>query len=133
MRAILILLLLAIIAGLVYYRRRQVGIETETRESAKQLTHKDSRYHAVSIRFPANACAAAKQMAGVRHMASEAPPLPLPGCTAARCECRYVHHDDRRSGKDRRSPFAAGGLAGSTGKFDMERRDGADRRRDAGD
>ena len=133
MRGILILLLLAVIVGLLFYRRRRAAIEAEARESAKKLTHKDSRYHAVSIRFPANACAAAKEMAGVRHLASEAPPLPLPGCTSARCDCRYVHHDDRRSGKDRRSPFAAGGMAGSTGKFDMERRGGTDRRRDGND
>lgn len=131
MRATLFLLLLAVVIGLLYYRRRQKALAAAALESARRLSHKDSRYHAVAIRFPANACAAAKAMAGVRHLAGEAPPLPLPGCTAARCECRFVHYDDRRSGKDRRSPFAAGGMAGGTGKFAVERRDGKDRRSDA--
>jgi hypothetical protein len=31
-----------------------------------------------------------------------APKLPLLGCMAAKCECRLMQHDDRRSGTDRR-------------------------------
>lgn len=128
MRGYVLLLLLLVVVGLIFYRRRQRARQALAAEAAPRLTGSDSRFHAVAIRFPANACAAAKQMAGVRHLAREAPPLPLPGCDVSRCECRYVHYDDRRSGKDRRSPFAPGGLAGATGKFNVERRDGKDRR-----
>ena len=62
---------------------------------------------------------------------SAAPRLPLPDCDAAECRCLFVHHDDRRSGKDRRSPFAPAGLAGGTGSFQKERRERSDRRKDA--
>ncbi len=31
--------------------------------------------------------------------------LPLRGCTQATCQCRYVHHKDRRSSSDRRNNF----------------------------
>ena len=53
-------------------------------------------YHAVSVQSPLNTCDAAKELAGKRFLAAEAPPLPLKGCKLATCTCRYVHHDDRR-------------------------------------
>ena len=54
-------------------------------------------WHAVSIVLQAGACAAARAIAGRRFLSSEHPPqLPLEGCTAATCTCRYAHHSDRR-------------------------------------
>ena len=86
-------------------------------------------FHAVSIKFEANACTAAKAMTGRRFLASAAPRLPLPDCDALECRCRFAHHDDRRSGKDRRSPFGARGYSPSgSGSFEKERRDGTGRR-----
>ncbi len=32
--------------------------------------------------------------------------LPLRDCGSATCQCRYVHHNDRRSVRDRRVNFA---------------------------
>lgn len=61
-------------------------------------------YRAVEVRFQKNACDAVKRMAGKRYLGREAPEIPLPGCDAASCACRYVHHEDRREG-DRRNPF----------------------------
>ncbi|TDG12907.1 hypothetical protein E2F43_15235 [Seongchinamella unica] len=59
-----------------------------------------SQYRAVSCSGP---CPAVRNLDGKRFLEREAPSLPLPGCTAARCDCVYVHHEDRRSGrKDRR-------------------------------
>ena len=55
--------------------------------------------------------------------------LPLNNCDAAKCSCRFVHHEDRRSGKDRRSPFGSGGMGAVTGRFEQERRQGGDRRK----
>ena len=89
-----------------------------------------SPYHAVSIRFPADACLAAKQTAGHRFLASEAPKLPLPACNSENCTCYFVHHKDRRSGKDRRSPFVASNILGSTGAFRYERRENDRRKSD---
>jgi hypothetical protein len=28
--------------------------------------------------------------------------LPVPTCDRAKCRCRYIHHEDRRTGEDRR-------------------------------
>jgi hypothetical protein len=50
---------------------------------------------------------------------------------SSNCECHFVHHNDRRAGKDRRSPFTSGGLAGATGKYAQERREGKERRDDS--
>lgn len=85
-------------------------------------------FHAVSIAFGKNACEAARDLAGHRLLSSAAPRLPLPDCDAPECSCRFVHHKDRRSGKDRRSPFGAAGFAGASGTFRQEQRSGRDRR-----
>ena len=127
----LVVVLLVVIAGLLYYRRRQAQQQIESAKRERRVASSDSRFHAVSIRFEANACAAAKALAGTRFLASEAPKRPLASGDSVSCQCRFVHHQDRRSGKDRRSPFAAGGIPGGTGKFDAERRAGNDRRHDA--
>jgi hypothetical protein len=75
----------------------------------------------------------ANEIAGRRFLASEAPNLPLPGCNATECDCHFIHHNDRRTGKDRRSPFTSGGIAAATGTFSGERRKGEDRRDDSDD
>lgn len=53
-------------------------------------------YHCVAIESPATACAAARQLKGQRFLASEAPSLPLSGCSSLNCTCVYAHFDDRR-------------------------------------
>jgi hypothetical protein len=59
-------------------------------------------YHAVSIATGVKACPHAKQIAGKRFLSSEAPSLPLDACDAAKCNCRYQHHPDRRTDEPRR-------------------------------
>ena len=60
----------------------------------------NSRYRAVSC---SGRCSAVKSLDNKRFLERDAPSFPLPGCTAARCDCVYLHHEDRRSGrKDRR-------------------------------
>ena len=58
----------------------------------------DSRTHwrSVAIIAPASACAAAQMCKGKRYLCREAPRLPLEGCDAARCDCKYRHFQDRR-------------------------------------
>ncbi len=108
--------------------RNKAGQETATASTAKT---EDTTYHAVSIKFEESACDAAREMSGRRFLASAAPRLPLPECGAMECRCRFVHHKDRRTGTDRRSPFAAAGFGGGTGSFEAERREKHDRRKDA--
>jgi hypothetical protein len=72
------------------------------------------RFHGVSIRCPAEHCAAAAALTDRRFLPEEAPSLPLPGCTEARCQCAYAHHKDRRAEDDRRTGWGTfGGFAPS--------------------
>ena len=133
MRTVLLLLVLGLLVAWYFYRQ---GLDKpEDRQDRRiPVGPKDtSKYHAVSIKPGAYACRAATELAGQRFLAAEAPNIPLPACNAAECSCRFVHHKDRRSGKDRRSPFTSGGLAATTGTFAGERRGGQDRREDADD
>lgn len=92
-------------------------------------TSATSRFHSVSIKVTGSACRAAKELSGQRFLSTEAPPLPLPDCTMEECNCRFVHHKDRRAGKDRRSPFSPAGFGGGTGSFEADKRQGKDRRK----
>jgi hypothetical protein len=59
------------------------------------------RWHAVAIVGTAEACAAAKACKDNRFLSVDAPRLPLAGCDARCCDCRYTHFDDRRRGARR--------------------------------
>ena len=127
------LLIIAVVLLLVWLVLRH---RRGSRDSSKEAPPTPSRpaetaYHAVSIKFGETACDAARAMSGRRFLSNAAPRLPLPDCDASECYCKFVHHSDRRSGKDRRSPFAAGGFGGGTGSFQKERRERRDRREDA--
>ncbi|HEX5788920.1 MAG TPA: hypothetical protein VFY03_12105 [Woeseiaceae bacterium] len=131
MRTLLLILLLALLAGWWWLRRRQrAPADERPRALPGRPATRSSEYHAVAIKAPAHACDAARRLEGKRYLASEAPRLPLPACDRDICECRFQHYEDRRSRRDRRSPFGAGGLAGGTGKFEQERRRPAGRRED---
>ena len=124
------LTLLGIVAVLLvvwlYLRRRRQ--RSSAQASAVPKDAGTTQYHAVSIKFEAIACEAAKAMSGRRFLASAAPRLPLPECDVLECRCRFTHHKDRRSGKDRRSPFGAGSFGGGTGAHEKERRENVGRR-----
>jgi hypothetical protein len=133
MRTVLLLLVVGLLIAWLFYRQ---GLDKPEERKDRRLSpaQKDrARYHAVSIKPGAYACSAANDIAGQRFLATEAPNLPLPGCDAAECECHFAHHDDRRTGKDRRSPFTPGGLPAATGTFAGERRKGKDRRDESDD
>ena len=129
--------LIGVIALLIiwlYLRRRQakrLELELEADRRQRRKAAAKTSYHAVSIRIDGSACEAAKALSGTRLLSNQAPMLPLPECDAAECNCRFAHHDDRRSGKDRRTPFGSGGMAAATGRYEQERRQGSDRRRRA--
>jgi hypothetical protein len=126
----LVLAAVLVIAWL-FLRRRSAARSTKEPAAANEGKTEDTKFHAVSIRYGKDACAAAKSVTGQRFLADEAPRLPLPRCDAAVCECRFAHHKDRRSGHDRRSPFGGGSIGGGTGRFDQERRTAPDRRKNA--
>ena len=93
----------------------------------------NSTYHAASLKISGKGCDAAMAMTGRRFLSTAAPKLPLPDCDVLDCNCRFVHHKDRRSGKDRRSPFGPSGVCGATGRHELEKRQGPDRRKSDND
>ena len=123
----LILALLIAIWWLI--RKRNEGVEEARKSAVVRPKSSNTQFHAVSIKLSGQSCQAAKALSGRRFLATAAPKLPLPNCDVLDCNCRFVHHDDRRSNKDRRSPFGPGGAAGSTGSFTSEQRSGTDRRK----
>jgi hypothetical protein len=130
MKTILLLLVVGLLVAWLIYRQ---GLDRPATRQDRRISApgKSSDYHTVSIKPGAYACSEASDIAGQRFLATEAPEIPLPGCTSSNCECRFVHHNDRRSGKDRRSPFTSGGIAATTGRFREERRKGSERRDDS--
>ena len=122
-----VLLLLAVAWLIVRIRSNKQDTSTSSGSTTKK---KSTAYHAVSIKYSENACDAAKAMTGRRFLATAAPRLPLPECDALECRCKFTHHDDRRTGRDRRSPFAAAGYGPEgTGAHEVERRGKPDRRK----
>jgi hypothetical protein len=121
----LILALLVAIWWLVRKRREAVA---EDQSSQVREKSKNTQFHAVSIKYTGRACESAKDLSGRRFLATAAPKLPLPDCDVLDCSCRFVHHQDRRAQKERRSPFGPGGVGSGTGAFDAENREGKERR-----
>lgn len=85
-----------------------------------------SNYHCVEVKTGFHACEAACHLGDIRYLPDEAPALPVSGCTAHKCACRYVHHDDRRD-DDRRNPY--GQWSGIPAAVGSERRSRTERRR----
>lgn len=55
-----------------------------------------AKYRAVSVQPGGHACPVVLRLEGERFLVSDAPSLPLGGCSRGPCECRYQHHGDRR-------------------------------------
>jgi hypothetical protein len=56
-----------------------------------------SPWNAVTISRGPQACQVARSCGTRRWLSSQAPRLPMPGCDAKNCECRYRHFQDRRA------------------------------------
>jgi hypothetical protein len=129
MNLITMFLILALLVAIWWLVRKRRESTREAPVSRPRPKSTSTQFHAVSIQYSGKACQAAIDMSGRRFLATAAPRLPLPECDILECNCRFSHHDDRRSHKDRRSPFGPGGVGGSTGSFATEQRDGSDRRK----
>ncbi len=129
-----ILLSIALVLSIAWLVIRIRQGKTDVRsDEAKASAHGKVAYHAVSISLEQSACDAAKAMTGRRFLSDAAPLLPLPDCDVLECRCIFTHHEDRRAGQDRRSPFATGGFGSTaTGSHEKERRARNDRREDPG-
>ena len=130
MKEVLLVLALLLATAWLVMQIRRGKAKVKEAASAKTL-HNTSAFHAVSLKYSSRSCDAAKAMTGHRYLANSAPRLPVPECDASECHCGFVHHADRRSGEDRRSPFDSGIYAGATGSFRAERRSRKERRQRA--
>ncbi len=122
---IAILLLLAL---LFVMRRKSATSNRRPEMPRRDGNQSGTRFHAVSLSYSNNACAAAKNMEGRRFLSGTAPRIPLPDCDVLECKCRFVHHKDRRKDDDRRNPYVQGFGGGDTGKFREEQRKYGNRR-----
>lgn len=78
-------------------------------KTGKSVAIPRSPWRATSIVHDHMACDAAKAISDRRFLDNDrdTPLLPLPGCTASQCNCRYSRHHDRRdTSEDRRAPSA---------------------------
>ncbi len=88
-----------------------------------------TRYASAAIHCNAAACAAAQSLAGRRFLLRETPALPLAGCDAQTCTCRYFTYGDRRSFLgNRRAGFGLRSRLRMP-RWRRERRSGRDRRK----
>ncbi|MEZ5504317.1 MAG: hypothetical protein R3E50_17280 [Halioglobus sp.] len=54
-----------------------------------------------------NACAAVRQLAGVRFLLRNVPRIPVADCTCRQCNCYYRRYSDRRNvDQERRAVFS---------------------------
>ena len=123
----------ALILLYLFVRRRGTSENVRPDQQNKTSAKPTSKFHAVSIKYKSNACEAAKKMAGRRFLSSAAPRIPLPDCDALECNCKFIHHKDRRDTDDRRNSYGQGFGGGSTGKYESEQRKRGERRDDSPD
>lgn len=134
MDVVLSLLIVAVLLGLLLIVRRQKPAADRRPPPRRPKAGKpDSAFHAVSISYAGNACETAKNMEGRRFLSNAAPRLPLPECDVLECKCRFVHHQDRRKGADRRNPYLHQFGGGETGSHKQEQRKNRERREDPPD
>ena len=87
-----------------FWRRRQVSEirRAGARGGAIEHVHVTNPWHAVAISTGVSCCRASVFLRETRFLSSQAPPLPLQGCTLLKsCKCKYKHYGDRRSGPRR--------------------------------
>ena len=87
-------------------------------KKVRRTDYQQHAYHAVSIHHSGSACSSVTAVGDQRFLAGKAPDFPLPTCDAPRCDCAYVHHQDRRELDSRRTLYSMNSdfhiLAGNT-------------------
>jgi hypothetical protein len=71
--------------------------ETEYKKAPSGAMDHLKEYSSLSVVCDKTRCLAAKAITGKRFFRDEAPDLPLPKCSSASCNCKYISHGDRRS------------------------------------
>ena len=107
--------------------QKRVAHKGSLQQQASDNSAESRDFRAVTVQARSGACKAAIALQDQVFLAREAPSLPLAGCNAGNCGCRYQYLDDRRQ-EDRRSLYGLkhGAVIGGT---DGNRRDPGDRRK----
>jgi len=111
----LLTIFLVVAAAVYWYRLKPVVYHPD------ESRLRSSPFHAVAVKYPKDACAAVRQVEAKRFLTKEAPPLPLPNCTAKSCGCRFIHFNDRRD-EDRRERVNIGHYDGVQRRAQQDRR-----------
>ena len=82
--------------------RRPPGVRS-ARSVPEEGEREDTRWRAVRVAPGLICCDAVSKLDGQVFLSRISPKLPLDGCDARDCRCKYVHLEDRRSGGDRRA------------------------------
>jgi hypothetical protein len=107
MGVVAIVFFIAALIAILVMLRSSLQITSSIQGRGERAKSIRSPYKSVSIVCASGACEAAKAMAEKRLLSSTAPLVPLSGCTASTCACKYAHYDDRRSDSGgRRAPAA---------------------------
>jgi hypothetical protein len=107
---ILLIIVFAIVAVFLWRAKKGNALNSRTKgivKTKKFSPQPPDPYKAASIKFNDDACDAVKSIGAKRFLDAERviPSLPLSGCDAQECSCRYERHKDRRTfSEDRRNP-----------------------------
>lgn len=102
--ALTLTLLLVAVGGYLFYRNRSPASRASAAEEScaaqPPVSRKraDSNFRSLGIDAAVNCCQRAKNAAGQRYLIGLAPKLPIAGCNAEQCNCKYIHFADRRGG-----------------------------------
>jgi hypothetical protein len=89
--------------SMVFGRHRRAKI---FKRRIAKIHAKASSHQCVMISPCLGACSSASEQQDRRYFAVDAPELPLTGCDAKECNCRYKYYQDRREDGDRRFELA---------------------------
>ncbi|MCB1856198.1 MAG: hypothetical protein H6988_04965 [Pseudomonadales bacterium] len=136
MKFLLLLVVVAAVAAFLVTRSKKskprATLNRARGSASGRRTPRAKPYSATSIACDDTACDAARALGDRQFLDTDrdTPMLPLPGCDAARCNCRYVHREDRREvGEDRRHPAGLQAELYETGVNKNRRRQKRGRRR----
>jgi hypothetical protein len=85
-----------------WLHRRRVKAEFASPGRHVEARRVTNPFHAVSIVAGPGCRATAEKYGGRRFLSTEVPRIPQPTCDRHNCGCRYQHHEDRRTGVERR-------------------------------
>ena len=91
-------------SGVFSWFRRKIKVNQIERAEVRHTANIRvvNPWHAVAVSSGKPCCRASVVARNVRYLSTEAPPLPLAGCTQPQgCLCKYRHFNDRRAGPRR--------------------------------